>query len=437
MRRGRVGRGFGLALWAARLLCMGAAAGAGAGAATGVRSAEAKAAASSGKATAGSGKLAPKGKPTAKGKPAAASKGKPCKGKGCDSGKGKSGKGKGKGKGGKGDITPTPRDFESEEKLTSTLADPRFILELPSDLSARAEPTATAVGAPAGADGGVAPVAAAPAPGSTWSKVFEGGNPRQRVTITVVEATPPLVTPELGEVLGAEMKAWALALDAGAELLGSDVRPFRGGFAVLATARLPGAPGGFRWAVRASFGVEGARVDVVGESAAVEGKRNLEQVMRGVVLAAQVLKPAAVDVPPFAAAPATAPGLLVPRGLLGVPGKDSDGTFALRVALEPVGVCSLHVRWLKGVKLGVGADAKAALTSALPRGFTAMDARRVGTKGAIRAQLGSSDGQTRIAWFSPAQSGTREVWEQHGSASTALCATALDAAVGEPPANER
>ncbi len=393
------------------------------------------------KTAASKSKAAPaKGKTPVKGKAAAASKGKPCKGKGCDSGKG--GKGKGKSaKGGKGDITPTPRDFESEEKLTSTLADPRFILELPSDLSAKAEPAATAgpgtPAAPAGGDGGVAPVAAAPAVGSTWSKVFEGGSPKQRVTITVVEAMPPLVTPELGEVLGAEMKAWAQALDAGAELLGSEVRPFRGGFAVLATAKLPGAPGGFRWAVRASFGVEGARVDVVGESAAVEGKRNLEQVMRGVVLAAQVLKPAAVDVPPFAAAPATAPGLLVPRGLLGVPGKDADGTFALRVALEPVGVCSLHVRWLKGVKLGTGADAKAAITNALPRGFTVTDARRVGPKGAIRAQLGSADGQTRIAWYSPAQSGTREVWEQHGSASTALCAAAVDTAVGEPPATER
>jgi len=425
MRRGRVGSGFGLALWVAGLV--------GVGVGGGVRSAAAKAAASSGgKAAAGGGKAAAKGKPTAKGK-AAASKGKPCKGKGCDSGKGKAGKGKA----GKGDITPTARDFESEEKLTSTLTDPRFILELPSDLSVKAEPAAAAA-APTGADGGVAPVAAAPAPGTTWSKVFEGGSPKQRVTITVVEATPPLVTPELGEVLGAEMKAWAQALDAGAELLGSDVRPFRGGFAVLATARLPGAPGGFRWAVRASFGVDGARVDVVAESAAVEGKRNLEQVMRGVVLAAQVLKPAAVDVPPFAAAPATAPGLLVPRGLLGVPGKDADGTFALRVALEPVGVCSLHVRWLKAVKLGAAsADAKAAIASALPRGFTATDARRVGSKGAIRAQLGSSDGQTRIAWYSPAQSGTREVWEQHGSASTALCAAAVDTAVGEPPAKER
>ena len=111
---------------------------------------------------------------------AAPAKGKPCKGKGCDSGKGKGGKGKA----GKGDITPTPRDFESEEKLTSTLADPRFILELPSDLTVKAEPAPGAgagpgSGAPAGADGGVAPVAAAPVPaaGSTWTKVFEGGSP--------------------------------------------------------------------------------------------------------------------------------------------------------------------------------------------------------------------------------------------------------------------
>ena len=91
-------------------------------------------------------------------------------------------------------------------------------------------------------------------------------------------------------------------------------------------------------------------------------------------------------------------------------------------------MCSLHVRWIKGKKLA-GGDAAVALTALVPPSFAALEARR--TARGVRAILTGAGGETRIAWDSNSPSGVREVWEQHGPAAAALCAAAVDRAVGE------
>src|SRR5207253_5286702 len=112
---------------------------------------------------------------------------------------------------------------------------------------------------------------------------------KERVTVNGLElAAPPLFTPEAAEVLAAESAAWARSRDGAAEVVSSELRPMRAGFAYVAVVHSPAAPEGFPWAVRATFAIQGALVEVVGESAAAEGQKALEQMMRGVVLAAQV-----------------------------------------------------------------------------------------------------------------------------------------------------
>ena len=92
-------------------------------------------------------------------------------------------------------------------------------------------------------------------------------------------------------------------------------------------------------------------------------------------------------------------------------------------------MCSLHVRWIKGKKLADG-DAAVALTALVPPSFAALEARR--TARGVRAILTGAGGETRIAWDSNSPSGVREVWEQRGpAAAAALCAAAVDRAVGE------